>query len=464
MNRIIRNPGSYKDPAGSIYKYNGRILRSVKSQGVKRYEFIKKNKILDLSIENNFLIKTKEINKLKIEPEFSDAHYVLEHEPIPYVSYPYEWGFYQLQSAALHHLNFQIFLLEKNSVLIDASAYNIQFIGSKPIFIDVLSIDKYEEGDFWKGHSQFLEHFLNPLLLRSKKDIIFNNWYKGNIDGISTSDLNSLLGITDKFSINIFLQVVMLSKLNKKTITNPKKSINKLKDKKTFSKKSYLGILIQLRNWIEKLRPKNKNTVWENYENDNSYSKDAKNAKLEIIRKFSSKMKPQILADLGCNDGLFTFESLNNGSNYAVGFDFDINAIDLAFNNSKKINNNFLPLYFDVTNPSTNLGFNEKERESFNKRINFDAMIGLAFIHHLTIAKNIPLADAVSWLMNIAPIGLIEFIPKKDPTIQQMIYLKGDIFPEYNEENFLNLIKKNGKIISINSMKDSGRKIIEFQK
>ena len=50
MNRIIRNPGSYKDPAGSIYKYNGRILRSVKSQGVKRYEFIKKNKILDLSI------------------------------------------------------------------------------------------------------------------------------------------------------------------------------------------------------------------------------------------------------------------------------------------------------------------------------------------------------------------------------------------------------------------------------
>ena len=91
-------------------------------------------------------------------------------------------------------------------------------------------------------------------------------------------------------------------------------------------------------------------------------------------------------------------------------------------------------------------------------------MIGLAFIHHLTIAKNIPLTDAVSWLMNIAPIGLIEFIPKNDPTIQQMIYLKGDIFPEYNEENFLNLIKKNGKIISINPIKDSGRKIIEFQK
>ena len=464
MNRINKNPGSYKDPAGSIYNYDGRILRSVKNQGRKRYEFIKKNKILDLSIKNKFLIETKEANELKTEPEFYDSSYVLEHECIPYISYPYEWGFYQLQSAALHHLNYQIFLLEKDAILIDASAYNIQFIGNKPIFIDVLSIDKYEEGDFWKGHSQFLEHFLNPLLLRSKKEILFNNWYKGNVDGISTSDLNSLLSISDKFSINIFLQVVMLSRLNKKTITDPKKTINKLKNNKSFSKKSYLGILIQLKKWIEKLKPKNKNTVWENYENDNSYSKDAKNAKLEIVRKFSNKVKPKILADLGCNDGLYSFESLNYGSNYAVGFDFDINSIDLAFNNSKKINNNFLPLYFDATNPSTNLGFNEKERESFNKRIYFDAMICLAFIHHLTIAKNIPLEDAISWLINIAPTGLIEFIPKNDPTIQQMIYLKGDIFPEYNEENFINLIKKNGKIININLMKGSGRKIIEFQR
>ena len=54
---------------------------------------------------------------------------------------------------------------EKNAILLDASAYNIQFINSRPIFIDILSIDKYEEGDFWKGHSQFLEHFLNPLFL-----------------------------------------------------------------------------------------------------------------------------------------------------------------------------------------------------------------------------------------------------------------------------------------------------------
>ena len=58
----------------------------------------------------------------------------------PYVSYPYEWSFSQLKAAALHHLDFNLFLLDQGATLIDASAYNIQFIGSKPIFIDLLSI------------------------------------------------------------------------------------------------------------------------------------------------------------------------------------------------------------------------------------------------------------------------------------------------------------------------------------
>ena len=170
------------------------------------------------------MVKTQEISDLKENSLFSKSTYLLEHEIVPYVSYPYEWGFYQLQTAAIHHLNFQIFLLKRNAVLIDASAYNIQFIGNRPIFIDILSIDEYVQGDFWRGHKQFCEHFLNPLLLRSKKGIPYNNWYKGNIEGISTSDLNSLLSVTDKFSLNTFLQVVMLSKLDKKVITNPKKT------------------------------------------------------------------------------------------------------------------------------------------------------------------------------------------------------------------------------------------------
>ena len=50
-------------------------------------------------------------------------------------------------------------------------------------------------------------------------------------------------------------------------------------------------------------------------------------------------------------------------------------------------------------------------------------MLSLAFEHHLTIAKNIPLDQVIKWLVSIAPRGLIEFVPKNDETIKKMIIL-----------------------------------------
>ena len=187
---LLQNPGSFRDPSGHVYKYNNRIIRIVKNFGKKRYEFIKEKNLIEESVKNNFLINTKEIENEFKNLKSENYCYFLEHEKLDYISYPYEWGFYQLKDAALHHLNFQIFLLEKGAVLIDSSAFNIQFKDNKPVFIDVLSIDKYVEGDYWKGHSQFLQQFLNPLLLRSIKGISFNDWYKGNLDGIKTTELN----------------------------------------------------------------------------------------------------------------------------------------------------------------------------------------------------------------------------------------------------------------------------------
>ena len=80
------------------------------------------------------------------------------------------------------------------------------------------------------------------------------------------------------------------------------------------------------------------------------------------------------------------------------------------------------------------------------------------------IAKNIPLDQTVKWLTSIAPQGLIEFVPKNDITVQKMLTLKGDIFNDYNEENFKKLLKKNSEIISEIQVSDSGRKIFEFKR
>ncbi len=123
-----------------------------------------------------------------------------------------------------------------------------------------------------------------------------------------------------------------------------------------------------------------------------------------------------------------------------------------------------MPLYFDASNPSPNLGWDNRERKNLEERVNFDGVISLAFEHHLAIAKNIPIMDVVKWIMFLAPKGLIEFVPKNDETVQKMLELKGDIFLDYNKENFEKCIQNFGKIIMKNVISESGRTIYEFQR
>ena len=107
------------------------------------------------------------------------------------------------------------------------------------------------------------------------------------------------------------------------------------------------------------------------------------------------------------------------GTKFVIGFDYDLNAVNNAYNNAKKEKLNFLPLYFDASNPSTNLGWSQLERKRFLERL-FLRMLSLAFKHHLAIAKNIPLDQVIEWLIKTAPKGLIEFVPKNDGTIKNV--------------------------------------------
>jgi len=407
------------------------------------------------------LIQSSEIKSDSVNLDKFKDKTILEHKKLDYISYPYEWSFEQLKDAAIHHLDFHLYLLNNNATLLDASAFNIQFNGYKPIFIDILSVKQYQDGEYWKAHKQFCENFLNPLILKSKKGIDFNNWFKGNLEGITTKDLNSVLSFRDKLSYNIFTQVVLLDYLDRKTIKNKKINLKQIKKKK-FPKKSFLTMLNNLKKFIEALEIKKNKTLWDDYSKNNTYKIEEENLKKKIVNEFTSKYKFKILADLGCNDGIYSKISLSNGCKYVVGFDYDLNAVNNAFKFAKKEKLNFLPLYFDASNPSSNLGWAQNERKGYLERINFSGMLSLAFEHHLAIAKNIPLDHVVKWLINTAPRGLIEFVPKNDQTITKMLSLKGDIFKDYNEQNFKNLINKDAKIISEKVISDSGRKIFEY--
>ena len=162
--------------------------------------------------------------------------------------------------------------LEQDVTLSDASAYNIQFLGPKPIFIDSLSFRRYHEGEFWIGHKQFCEQFLNPLLLRALLGVPHNAWYRGGLEGIPTAELSRLLPLRRKMSWNVLANVVMPASIQR-TATGGLEA--KVPAGARLPRTAMQRMLERLRKWISTLQPADRGkTVWGDYARQTSYAAD----------------------------------------------------------------------------------------------------------------------------------------------------------------------------------------------
>ena len=90
--------------------------------------------------------------------------------------------------------------------------------------------------------------------------------------------------------------------------------------------------------------------------------------------------------------------------------------------------------------------------------------MALAFVHHLAISRNVPLAEVVSWIAGLAPRGVIEFVPKTDPMVQRLLALRADIFEEYAEEAFLAALGSHARVERTARVTETGRLLAWFDR
>jgi ribosomal protein L11 methylase PrmA len=461
----IRVSGSFRDPAGEVYEHEREIYRTVRERARAAYEAARDRGIIADAVARGYLIQSDEVERAGWLETLGDVAYLIRHPRIPFISYPYEWCFSQLKAAALHHLDFQIFLLERGFVLSDASSYNIQFVGPTPVFIDLLSIQPYVEGEIWQGHRQFCEQFLNPLLLHSALGIAHNAWFRGTLEGISTVDLARIIPNRSKLSWNVLSQVVLQAKLEHWAVQRPDQAAKQAKSRRRLSRAGYSGMLRTLRGWIDKLRPLDTGkTIWGEYATTHTYSDAEAEAKSRFVREFAARAKPDRLIDLGCNTGDYSAAAIHGGAGYVVGFDFDHRALETAYDRARVEDLPYLPLWLDAANPSPDQGWRQAERPGFAARAKADAVIALAFEHHLAIAKNAPLPQVVDWIVDVAPQGVIEFVPKADETVQKMLALRQDIFSEYDIAHFAEALSARARIVREQVVSKSGRTLFQFDR
>lgn len=456
----IVDPGSFRDPSGRVYRAGDRIYRTIGKKAAADYEFARDGGILRKYADKNILIDSKERDVAEFDFADQTVAYVVEHPKVPFISYPYEWPFALLKEAALFHLDFQSDLLEDDCVLSDASAYNVQFEGTLPLFIDLLSIRKYQDGEYWLAHNQFCEQFLNPLLLRSHIGVSHNDWFRGRLEGIPSDAISRMLPAYRKLSFRMLSHVVGPARLQARSERRHTAEIVR----RPLPRNAYRALMSHLRRWIQTLQPAGSDTQWQDYDVFHSYSQSEEQAKMEFVSQFVAETKPGVLWDIGCNTGAYSEIALRAGAGKVIGFDFDHGALDRAVSRAQSNKLDLLPLYMDGANPSPDQGWAQRERVGIVGRGNADMLIALAFIHHLVIGRNIPLDAAVDWLTGFARRGLIEFVQKDDPTVRDMLSLREDIFDQYDEGTFVRSLESRAKIVTTRRNPDNGRLLVVYER
>lgn len=442
--------GSFRDPSGFIFRYDGKLYRQVNTSYRENYDELISCGLYDTLAGKGLLIPHKESDTPPRQQ--SCAYKVLEPEPLDFISYPYEWSFSALKDAALMTLEIQKIAMDKGMSLKDASAYNVQFRASRPVFIDTLSFEKYAEGSPWVAYRQFCQHFLAPLALMSRKDIRLGQLLKSNIDGIPLDLASSLLPHRTYLSFAL-LSHIHLHARSQKHFQDKAKSYRGAK----VSKLSLMGLIDNLKNIISCLDIKTKDfTGWADYYDKTNYTKRALEHKRSLVKEYLSECKPQKIWDIGANTGIFS-RLFSGEDTLCVSFDLDPYAVDLNYRIAKKNDDPVLPLVLDLTNPSPSLGWDHSERMSLKERGPADAVIALALIHHMCIGNNLPFAMVASFLSDITKELIIEFVPKEDSQIRKMLSTREDIFTDYSRESFEKEFKKHFNITRSDMIKDSNR-------
>ena len=452
------NPASFRDPDGFIFYRDGQLYRQVNLTYREDYDYLMDSGLYPQLVDSGILVPHREVDIPFAERETGNGYKVLQPEEIPFLSYPYEWSFSQLKDAALTTLQLQELAFQKGMCLKDASAYNIQFLEGRPVFIDTLSFTRYKEGEPWAAYRQFCQHFLAPLALMSRKDVRLGQLLRIYIDGIPLDLAASLLPVFARFKMSLLMHLYWHGKSQKRYEARTPKARGKI------SRLGLQGIIDSLETAVKNLHWKPTGTVWDDYYRDTNYSAQAFQHKQDIVAKSIQRISPATVWDLGANNGFFSRIAANRGIP-TVAFDLDPAALEKNYLRVKeKKEKQVLPLLLDLTNPSPGLGWENIERSSFVERGPVDLILSLALLHHLAIANNVPLVKIAALFSKLCRYLVIEFVPKADSQVQRLLASRADVFTHYTQEEFEKEFSLYFNILESVKIKDSLRTIYLLKK
>ena len=456
--------GSFRDRKAKVFYHKGGVYRVLSRAAMSNWDALSATRFFPRFSGSGKIVRTEIVNSSdspEVQPQGQWVG-VLKHERIPFISYPYEWSFGMLKNAGLLQIELLLEALKEDLILKDSSAFNVQWRGSAPAFIDITSFEKLAPGEPWIGYRQFCQLFLYPLLLQAYKDVPFQLWLRGSLDGIESEDLVRLMSARDFLRPGVFTHVFLQARMQSR-FGNSQRDVKRDLRKAGFSKQLIVSNLKRIHKLIQGLKWEPVRSVWADYAVTNAYSEEERERKAAFVRKVVHSCFRELTWDLGCNTGVFSRIAAEN-ARYVVALDADQLAVERLFQALKAERiKTILPLLNNLADPSPNLGWRGLERKSLANRGKPELVLCLALIHHLVIGANIPLGEFVEWLASLGADLVIEFITKKDALVQTLLRNKEDNYSDYDQEYFEECLSKAFDLVRHEKI-NSGRRILYYAK
>ena len=438
----LYEPGSFRDPDSAVFQKDGKVLRGLSGRAADDWDRLAATTFFPQLIEEGKVVRTTPHDgEAPLSPRGAPWTRVLEHERIPVVSYPYEWPFAMLCEAAALHLEVLAAALDEGLSLKDGTAYNVQFVGSRPTFIDIGSFEA--SSGPWPGYRQFCQTMLFPLLVQAHLGTPYHALLRGSIDGLSASDVTGMFSGLRRFRRGVLRNVTLHSVLERKVTTASETVKSDLKSSgfSTELAKATTKNLLKLVRSLEVAKrgseADDEHSVWSDYRDTCSYSDADAKAKQAFVRAALAEGDSRVVLDLGANDGEYSLIAAEH-ADQVVAVDGDEKIVDILYRRLRdRGDEKILPLVMNLVDPSGGIGWRNRERAPFVERVRPDVTMALALVHHLTIAANVPLPEVVAWLAAFGGRCVVEFPHTDDVQVKRLLANKpAGLFDDYHREAF----------------------------
>jgi hypothetical protein len=449
---------TFRDPAGSLRINGENVLRTVNPRyAAEALRFLHSDLARRWTGEGHLVAS-------QVLSAEDDQPLLLEHPRIFFPSYPWEWTPGQWVAAAELTLELCRQLLREGWILKDATPLNILFDGSRPVFVDLLSIERRDPGSpLWLAYGQFARTFLLPLAAYK-----YLGWplaaTLNRRDGYEPVDLYPYLSSLERWSAPLRSLVTLpyLLETRKRGAGAPPK----LQQTPEIAADVLERNLRAFGRTLRALKPSRRDSRWSEYQVDaDHYSGQERQQKQEFVSRAMHLLRPGSVLDIGGNTGHYSRIAAGVGAR-VVAWDTDVASSDRNWSEAAAASLPILPLVADVARPTPATGWCNAESLTLLERARdrFDCVMMLGIVHHLLLADQIPMADVAALLASLTRrSSIVEWVPKTDVRYIDLCRGRDELYGHLDEDLF---VKEFTRYFAIAAREElpNGRVLFLFEK